>query len=264
MYLPGPVVLWRLAKMGAQVIRIESESGDGLERFLPELYDKLSEGQKIVRLDLRQKEKWEPFLKDADILISSLRPRSLERLGLTSDAMKERFPNLSYLSIVGFGGKDENWSGHDLTYQASKGFVSPPQLPFNCWSDMAGAQEAIIQALLLIHCAQNGKPGTAQVSLSDSLDFFALPMDYGLVGSQGILASDIPVYQVYEAKEGWVAIATLEPHFQEKFKEKADVSDMTSDTLKELFTKKSADEWENWAKAHDLPVAKVRTRPELK
>jgi alpha-methylacyl-CoA racemase len=260
MNLPGPLVLWRLSQMGATTVKVEPPQGDALGHFFPDLYQKLSAGQEVLRQDLKDREKLHSILRDADLLVTTLRPSTLEKLGLNWEKIQETFPKLSHVSITGYGGADESWAGHDLTYQASKGFVQPPNLPFNCWSDLAGAQESVIQSLLLIKQSREGKAAHAQVSLAEALEFYAIPMDYGMFGAKGALTGMVPTYQVYPAKDGWVALAILEPHFQEKFQKLAETDDLSAENLTRLFSAKSADQWESWAKAHDLPIAKVRQR----
>ena len=62
------------------------------------------------------------------------------------------------------------------------------------------------------------------------------------------------------ASTGWIAFAAIEPHFLEKFKTLNQLSDSDEETLSSLFMKKSSREWEEWAKANDLPLAEVKNK----
>jgi crotonobetainyl-CoA:carnitine CoA-transferase CaiB-like acyl-CoA transferase len=56
------------------------------------------------------------LLAGADVLVTNLRPRALERLGLAPAATADRFPRLVYCSLTayGWGGPDEERAGYDL------------------------------------------------------------------------------------------------------------------------------------------------------
>ena len=68
-------------------------------------------------------------------------PSALARLGLEWGSLHARFPRLCYVAIVGYLPPHENVPGHDLTYQAAYGMLTPPHLPRVLVADMAGAHE---------------------------------------------------------------------------------------------------------------------------
>jgi alpha-methylacyl-CoA racemase len=63
----------------------------------------------------------------ADVLITSVRPSALRRLGLADAHVT--YPGLSHVEIVGHDGDLEEVPGHDLTYQAAYGTLDPPSMP---------------------------------------------------------------------------------------------------------------------------------------
>src|SRR6266566_405913 len=165
--LPGPMAAYRLAQFGAEVVKVEPPSGDPVAQSYPALYQKLHHGQRIVTLDLKTSQdqtRLGELLADADLLITSMRPRALAKLGLQWEALHQRFPRLCHVAIVGFAAPDEDRSGHDLLYQAQAGLLEPPQLPQALIADYAGAERAVSVALaLLLTRAQSGEAQHATV-----------------------------------------------------------------------------------------------------
>ncbi len=82
-----------------------------------------------VELDLSQPADFAALtelLATADVLVSNLRPGSLERLGLGREVCAERFPALVVCEISGFGqtGPYAQWPAFDSAIQAMSGLSS--------------------------------------------------------------------------------------------------------------------------------------------
>lgn len=81
---PGPLSTLILSDMGAQVIKIESPSGNvDLLRKNPPIFHSLNRGKKSVALNLQKSEDREQLFKlldNADVLVESFRPGVLEKL----------------------------------------------------------------------------------------------------------------------------------------------------------------------------------------
>ncbi len=69
------------------------------------------------------------YLAEADVLLTSSRPGSLARLGLGPEELRVEYPCLCYVAIIGYTAPHEDAPGHDLTYLAERGLLSPPDLP---------------------------------------------------------------------------------------------------------------------------------------
>jgi alpha-methylacyl-CoA racemase len=259
--LPGPLAAARLRSLGAIVCKIEPPGGDLLERARPEWYHKLHEGITVERLDLKDtanRARLDTFLREVDLLLTATRPASLERLGLGWDDLHRRYPRLSQVAIVGSASPDEDLPGHDLTYQAEHGLVHPPELPRTCLADLGGALEAVIAAFELVLAAKAGEPGRRMaVSLAASASWFAEPWRQGLTAPGGHLGGGFPGYQVYRTKEGWIAVAALEPQFQKALAAELGVTRLDAAQLQTVFLTRSADEWVGRARQRDLPLVKV-------
>jgi alpha-methylacyl-CoA racemase len=259
--LPGPVAAARLRDLGARVVKIEPPDGDPLARGCPPWYAALHENVSIVRLDLKEttdRTRLDELLGDSDLLLTSSRPASLERLGLGWDAVHARFPRLCHVAIIGHGPPDENRPGHDLTYQASLGLVDPPNLPRALLADLGGAEEAVTTATSLLLARERGHGAQiASVSLAQAAARHALPLQYGLTSNVGLLGGGWPGYNLYQAAQGWVAVAALESHFVERLVRELEIASLSHEQLSDAFRRATADEWESWAKTRDLPIQAV-------
>jgi crotonobetainyl-CoA:carnitine CoA-transferase CaiB-like acyl-CoA transferase len=259
---PGPVAASRLAHMGASVTKVEPPAGDPLMTFAPEWYRSLAEGQRVATLDLKNAEarqQFETLLRDADLLLASSRPSALRRLQLDWDTLHARHPHLCFVGIVGYPEPFEERSGHDLTYLASAGLVIPPQLPLTLFVDLAGAERCVNLALaLLLQRERTGEAGCAMVSLYECACELAAPVRAGLTSQQGMLRGSHPLYGLYEASDGWIAVAALEPHFAQRLLAGLKLQQPNREQLAHAFRERSVEEWEAWAIEQDLPLAAVR------
>jgi crotonobetainyl-CoA:carnitine CoA-transferase CaiB-like acyl-CoA transferase len=260
--LPGPLAVARLRQLGAAVVKIEPPDGDPLSFAKPEWYRELHDGVQISRLNLKDendRRTVDQYLEQADLLITATRPAALARLGLSWTELRARYPRLLQVAIVGHDAPNEAMPGHDLTYQAQSGLLTPPNLPRACIADWAGAQEVVIAALSLILARQsNGNGGYEQVSLAGAAERFAEPLRRGLSVPGGILGGGFPGYDLYRAAEGWIAIAALEPHFWQRLSDELGLVSPRKEQLQEAFLTRTAIEWQSWAQERDLPLVAVR------
>ena len=191
------------------------------------------------------------------MLLTSSRPRSLERLGLGS-GLGERHPRLVHVAIVGSSGAGADHAGHDLTYQAGAGALTPPQLPTVLLADLAGAERAVTAVLaLLLRRSTTGRGGTEQVSLAEACAAMTRTLRWGLTGPGTPLGGALPAYRLYAAADGWVALAALEPHFLHRVTATLGVSG-TAEEFAAAFRTRTTQEWEAFGVAHDIPLAAVR------
>jgi crotonobetainyl-CoA:carnitine CoA-transferase CaiB-like acyl-CoA transferase len=259
--LPGPVAVARLHRLGAAVVKIEPPGGDPLTHVLPRWYELLHQGQSVHRLDLkgdagrRQLEEW---LGRSDLLVTAMRPAALGRLGLDWASLHARHPRVCHVAIIGDPPPHQERPGHDLTYQARAGLLEPPRLPRTCLADLAGAERVVWTALALLLARQRGQEAQyAEVSLAETADDFAAPWRYGLTTPDGVLGGAYPGYDLYPTRDGWVAVAALEPHFREKLSRELGLAAPDRGQFRQMFLTKTAEEWEAWAAERGLPLAQV-------
>jgi alpha-methylacyl-CoA racemase len=275
-HLPGPLAMRQLMAFGASVVKIEPPDGDPFAAYHPSWYGALADGQRVVRLDLKDAESrpaFEEFLDGADLLLTSSRPSSLERLGLGWERVHERFPRLCYVAIVGSASPDSNRPGHDLTYQASAGLVAPPEMPAVLLADFAGAERSVSASLALLMARERGADaGYAEVSLAAVAGQFNEPVRRGVTTPGSLFGGGLPGYGLYRARDGWMAVAALEANSWSAMRRAvgltgnpavsgppADDPQLDRDALESHFLGNTMDYWEGWAAQHDLPIVAVRS-----
>lgn len=261
--LPAPLAASKLSIQGAQVIKIEPPNGDPFQEFCLPWYMKLVEGQEIVRLDLKTqlgRDTLHSYLESSDILITSSRLTSLSRLGLSPSSLEKLYPDLCMVSIVGYPVPNEELPGHDLTYQAKAGLVTPPMMPNTLLADILGSDFVVQAALgLVLRRSLTGRGGSQIVSLAEAVEGLAEPLRYGMTTSHGLLGGTNPYYNLYPTLEGWVAMAALEEKFRSNLSRElsCEPQEIREGILKKFFMTKTAKDWENWAIERDLPIVKV-------
>ena len=73
-----------------------------------------------------------------------------------------------------------------------------------------------------------------------------------------LLGGGNPAYNLYAAREGWIAVAALEPHFEKKLGDKFALGKLTVDALQAVFAAHDAEHWEEWGRRNDVPIVAVR------
>jgi CoA:oxalate CoA-transferase len=134
--LAGPFATLNLAHLGAKVIKVETPHGGDDSRSFPPFkddsslyfssinYDKYS-----IALDLKKqddKKIFEKLLAKSDFLVENYRPGTMEKLGYAWDDLKQKYPQLIYGSLSGFGltGPMAAMPAYDLVVQALGGVMS--------------------------------------------------------------------------------------------------------------------------------------------
>ncbi|AKU14640.1 CoA transferase [Luteipulveratus mongoliensis] len=260
--LPGPAAAARLTTLGAEVTKVEPPSGDPLAFGGPDYYTRLTKGQEIVTLNLKDEADLDvlwTLLADTDLLVTSSRPSALARLGLDWSTLHARLPQLCQVAIVGHPGEAAEVAGHDLTYQAGVGTLQPPHMPTVLIADLGGAERAVADGVAaLVQRGRTGEGVHREVALSDVAEDMSQPVRNRLTTAEGFLGGALPAYGIYSTASGFIAVAALEGHFWQNLTEQLGVEGSRSD-LEAVFTTRTADEWEVWAREHDLPIAAVRS-----
>lgn len=254
--VPGPWAAARLRHFGADVVKVEPPHGDPLAAWCPSWYDEMADGCTVERIDAKSADgraRIGELVAAADVLITSVRPSALSRMGV-ADAVDEH-QHLCHVEIVG-DSEDPEHPGHDLTYQATAGTLSPPTLPKVLVGDLLGAERAVSSALaLLLRRGITGHGGHARIGLRQAADAAAAGHRHGMTAAGGLLGGGVPGYGLYEVEDGWVAVAALEPHFQSRLHDLTGATDHES--LADYLRVRKRATVLRWANDHDLPVAAV-------
>lgn len=237
-YLPGPFATRMLADMGADVVKVEPPGGDPGRHFDADgkpgkspFYPLINGGKRIINLDLKATEGAAAFLRlidCADVLLESLRPGVLDRLGLGYPALKARNRGLIHCALSGYG-QTGPWrlvADHDIGYVAMTGMLSAsgsremPTIPYPPMADHAGSSQAVVSILgALLARARSGEGCYLDVSLMESLLYVqALPLNVPPQLGAGILNGGAACYNVYRTGDGrFVTLSAVEPKFWAKF-----------------------------------------------
>jgi crotonobetainyl-CoA:carnitine CoA-transferase CaiB-like acyl-CoA transferase len=117
-----------LAELGADVVKVEPPSGDGM-RGLMLGFAGFHKGKRGVVLDLRTPGGHDAFLRlvrDADVVVDNFRPGVLERLGVDYLSLRVVNPTVTTVSVTGFGegGPMGANPGFDPVLQAMSGMMT--------------------------------------------------------------------------------------------------------------------------------------------
>ena len=134
--LMGPFATQLLGDMGADVIKVESPSGDTSRGIGPMRnpgmgpgFIKTNRNKRGIVLDLKQDSGREVLLrlvKDADILVYNIRPAAMKRLRLGWDDLASINPRLIHAGVFGYDqeGPYADWPAYDDLIQGAAGVPS--------------------------------------------------------------------------------------------------------------------------------------------
>jgi len=136
--LLGPAAITTgLADLGADVIKVESPSGDYVREMTWPIVDGTSlmhlhvnRGKRSVVLDLKSeagKQAFRDLVGTADAVVEAMRPGVLEKLGLGYDTLAQVNPRIVFCTISGYGmtGPYKSLPSHGIAYDTWAGIVTP-------------------------------------------------------------------------------------------------------------------------------------------
>ena len=126
-----------LADLGAEVIKVESPSGDYIRQMTwpiiqgtSLLHLRVNRGKRSVALDLRKPDGvqiYRDLAKDADVVIEAMRPGSLAKRGLGYEDLRALNPKIVFCNISGYGmtGPYKDLPSHGIAFDTWGGIISP-------------------------------------------------------------------------------------------------------------------------------------------
>ncbi len=200
----GPLCTRHLADLGADVIKIERPDGGDFARR----YDTSVKGQSSYfvwlnrnkrSLTLNVKHESAPeildrLLEHADVFVQNFGPGAVDRLGLGSAELRQRYPRLVVCNISGYGtgGPYETKKAFDLLLQGETGVISTTgsgdqlaKLGISVGDIGAGVYGAMSVLAALFERNSTGDGKVVETSLFDALaEWMGFPAYYTMYGGK--------------------------------------------------------------------------------
>ncbi|MEN2738395.1 CoA transferase [Microbacterium sp. X-17] len=231
----APYCSMLLARLGADVIKIESPAGDPYRRLSGAEPDgsslqfaMINSGKRAMKLDLSSPGGQEVFRRlaaQADVVVQNLSPGAMDRFGIGYEALREINPRLIMASGTGFGsfGPYAGQPAMDLTVQARTAVMSttgyedgPPTRTGPSIVDFIGGAHlfgGIVAALY--QREQTGHGQHVEVALQDAILPSLSSNIAGLINSGGAMPERtgnrhgglaVVPYNAYRSSDGWVTV----------------------------------------------------------
>jgi crotonobetainyl-CoA:carnitine CoA-transferase CaiB-like acyl-CoA transferase len=246
--LAGPFCTMMLADHGADVIKIEPPEGDisrGLGPFYAHdaarqhggYFHSVNRNKRSIVLDLKNDKDRTIFLDlaaKADVVVENFRTGVMDRLGFSYETLAARNPRLVYAAIRGFGdprtGESPyaSWPAFDIVAQAMSGFMSitGPGRPMKAGPGIGDIVPGIMLAFGIVaalrHAERSGQGQFLDVAMYDAMLSICerIVHQHSVTGliptSDGNHHPIVCPFSIFEASDGWVAIAcTLESQWVE-------------------------------------------------
>jgi crotonobetainyl-CoA:carnitine CoA-transferase CaiB-like acyl-CoA transferase len=186
-WVAGPSCAAVLADWGAEVIKVEPPEGDpfrglgaafGMTMNPPFELDNRGKRSIALNLDIEDaRYVLGDLIDNADVFVSNMRPRALEKLGLSYDKLKQTNPRLIYCQLTGYGPDtpEANRAAYDVGAFWSRAGVAasltpaggdPPLQRGGMGDHMTGANGAGAVAAALFHRERTGEGQRVAVSLT--------------------------------------------------------------------------------------------------
>jgi crotonobetainyl-CoA:carnitine CoA-transferase CaiB-like acyl-CoA transferase len=225
-FLAGPYAPMLLADLGADVVKVESTSGDGM-RPVEWAFAGCQRGKRSVALDLKSaatRPALEALVRWADVVHLNLRMPAARRLGLGPDDILALNPRAVYCHTSSYGpaGPRADWPGFDQLFQALCGWEvlgagegNPPMWHRFGFMDHQCALASVVAVLLALR--RRDVTGEGQVVAASLLGAGVLTTGEVVRRTDGTLTpvatldadqtGVAPLRRIVACRDGWVAVA---------------------------------------------------------
>jgi crotonobetainyl-CoA:carnitine CoA-transferase CaiB-like acyl-CoA transferase len=233
-FLSGPFCTQVLADLGADVIKVETLSGDSSRSIPPHFvgpdsayYLSVNRNKRSIAVDMKSPGGLavvRDLIGRADVVVENFRPGVCARLGIAADEMRAAYPGLVWASITGFGsqGPWRDRAAYDMIVQAASGAMSltgepggvPVRLGIPAGDLVAGLYAAIGILAALQDRSVSGRGRTVDVAMLDAqLAMLSYQAAYALIAGvtpppQGSRHDSIPTYRTFVAGDGRAVAVT--------------------------------------------------------
>ena len=299
----GPFATAQLGVLGADVIKVEPPGGEAVRHIAPMKTPAMGAGylnanrnKRSVAIDLKDpagRAALHAILATADVFVTNMRRKALERLGLDQAALNARHPNLICCAANGFGtgGPYEDDAAYDDVVQALSGFAAvnagpngnPRFVPQIIVDKLTGM--FIVEGVLaaLVHRERTGAARSFEVPMMETASYFLLTehlqgaSHQPPIGPPGYVRLLNKYRKPYATKDGFIAVLPYndkqwaamlpligreevlqEDWFQSVTSRSTRISDMYA-MVDEAMPTKTTDEWLHILRAADIPCGPVNT-----
>lgn len=239
-YLAAPTAVRVMGEWGADLIKIEAPKGDparaqGSVFNMPYednenlAFDVANMDKRFITLNLKTERGLEVayrLLSEADVFVTNTRTKSLAKLGLDYDTLREKFPKLIFAQVLGYGerGPEKDTAGFDATCYMARGGVlgttvdkgGSPMNPSNGYGDFQVSM-CLVSGICsaLYNRERTGKGDKVTVSLHHTAVFMQsvamISAQYGNQYPKSRKEIPNPFNNCYRTKdEKWVVICCPE------------------------------------------------------
>jgi crotonobetainyl-CoA:carnitine CoA-transferase CaiB-like acyl-CoA transferase len=235
-YQAGPRCTLMLARMGAEVIKVEKIGGEDGRSFPPQVrgssiyWAQYNSGKKSLAINLRHekgKEVLRQLVKISDIFLQNFQPGIIAEMGFSYEVLHSLNPRIVMVNVSGYGqyGPYRDRPGLDVIGQAMSGLMSltgfpdtPPTITASPVVDRITSLHACIAALGALRERDISGEGQAidvcladtgytltEIPISAYLETGDIPQRLG--NRLGVVPTN-----TYKAKDGWVYIISPTEH----------------------------------------------------
>jgi crotonobetainyl-CoA:carnitine CoA-transferase CaiB-like acyl-CoA transferase len=247
--LAGPYASYQLSLLGADVIKVESRTGDDMrfgsganeweKRGLAAPWIAVNAGKRSITLDLKKPKAIEVIKRLAakvDVVVENFRPGVMDGLGIGYETLRGLNPKLIYCAVSGFGqvGPQRATAAFDGMIQAMSGLMSitgfesngPTRVGFAGADVMSGATAAFGIASALYQRTHTGTGQLVDVAMIDAVmgylaQQFTEHLITGRVHGQAanLSVTRKPTGDLFKTSDGWIVLAVMtDPQFQRLMK----------------------------------------------
>jgi crotonobetainyl-CoA:carnitine CoA-transferase CaiB-like acyl-CoA transferase len=304
----GPYATQILGDMGADVIKIECPAGDIFREVPPfrhrgmgAAFLNVNRNKRSLALNLELDEDKQILLKlmaAADVFIYTLRPRSLGKLGLDYDSLRQRNPRLIHCGAYGFSeeGPYRGRPAYDDVIQAMSGTAAlegrndpdGPKFVNTIMADkIAGLSAAYAIAAALYERERSGLGQAIEVPMFETLVSFNMIEHLAgetfcpALGGMGYDRVLSPHRRPYRTRDGYIGLMPYSTAQWQRFFEIVGKPQYAADlrftehaarsenidelyrSLSEILIERSTAEWIQLLEAADIPMAPVLSPEDL-
>lgn len=240
----GPYATQTLGDMGADVVKVEAPAGDLTRNIGParhpgmaSLFLNCNRNKRSLVLDLKMQGGCAALLKlagTADVLIHSMRPQAMRRLGFAYDAVAAVNPGIVYCACYGFGetGPYAGRPAFDDVIQGASGASAilgymtsePRHVPMLLADKSTGLAVVYAVTMALLHRERTGRGQEVDVSMFEHMVHFNLVEHlFGAtfqppVGDYGYTRLQAPDRRPLAVRDGYVGVMPYtEAHWRRFF-----------------------------------------------